>query len=306
MNKNFKFLLIGCGKIARLHTRILKFQLFQQNISCYDIDKKIESSFIKEFSIKKFNQNQQYDAILICSPTDVHLDSVEEFKNFGNFFFIEKPIVNTLEEYNKLQELINPDKLYCGLIELHNQIFEKLINLVNIDEILSIQIVRHSPEIVSDRVTSHAHMDLAIHDVSLLLKYFINFNEIQKFEIIKNYLNKTFFETAEILLQDKKINVNLSISRKTNIKIRTWRIVTISKTYVVDLISNSIITYDTDSLIKVDANQFTQKINEEINSYTIVEPAENQMKYFIQCMNNGTIDKTMIEIINNSHKLLFD
>ena len=182
----------------------------------------------------------------------------------------------------------------------------KLKNLLQNEKIISIQIIRHSPEIISERLTSHAHMDLAIHDVSVLFKHFINYSNLEKFEIIKNFKNKNYFETAEILLKDKKININISVSRKTNKKIRTWRVVSNLKTYEVDLISNTITVFESIDSIHIDSNKFTQKITETLNSYSLAEPAVNQMRYFIDGVIKQSFSNEIIEVINNSHRLLLD
>ena len=306
MINNLNLLIVGCGKIAKLHARVLKEQFKQHQIYCIDKNTVSQKEFIEKFNAKEFDKNMHYDALLICTPTDKHLDTLKKYKDYATNYFIEKPLVNTKKEYDELLNLVSAKNLYCGFIEIHNEIFLKLKNLLQNEKIISIQIIRHSPEIISERLTSHAHMDLAIHDVSVLFKHFINYSNLEKFEIIKNFKNKNYFETAEILLKDKKININISVSRKTNKKIRTWRVVSNLKTYEVDLISNTITVFESIDSIHIDSNKFTQKITETLNSYSLAEPAVNQMRYFIDGVIKQSFSNEIIEVINNSHRLLLD
>tara|TARA_A100000164_G_C21892537_1_gene766161 strand:- start:144 stop:1067 length:924 start_codon:yes stop_codon:yes gene_type:complete len=306
MSKKLSFLIVGCGRIAKIHARVLKENLMQEEVFCIDINNEVQQDFIKKYNFKPFDPNRKYEALLICTPTDQHLKTLKDYKDYANYFFIEKPLVNSTNELEEMISLVNPDKLYCGLIELHNEIFIKLKSLIGKEKIISIQILRHSPEILSERVTSHAHMDLAIHDLSVLLKYFFKNNLIDKFEIIKNFKNSDFYETAEIIIKNKSINANISVSRKTNKKIRTWRVVTSQKTYEVDLIANTIKIYDSIDPLKVDSERFTQRLRETLNTYSLAEPAERQMVYFMDKLEQNKIDNEMINIVKTSHLLLLN
>ena len=164
MKNNLNLLIVGCGKIAKLHARILKEQFKQHHIYCIDKNPVSQKEFINEFNAKEFDKNIHYDALLICTPTDKHLDTLKKYKDYATYYFIEKPLVNTKKEYHELLNLVNAKNLYCGFIEIHNEIFMKLKQLLQNEKVISIQIIRHSPEIISERLTSHAHMDLAIHD----------------------------------------------------------------------------------------------------------------------------------------------
>ena len=306
MSNNFSFLIVGCGKIANIHARVLKDNLLQKDVYCIDVNKEVQQNFINSFNFKPFDKNMKYDALLICTPTDQHLKTLLDYKDYAEYFFIEKPLVNSYSELEKMISIVNPDKLYCGLIELHNEIFIKLKSLIGKEEIISIQILRHSPEILSERVTSHAHMDLAIHDLSVLFKYFFKNNLIEKFEIIKNFKNGNFYETAEIIIKNRNFNANISVSRKTNRKIRTWRVVTSQKTYEVNLITNTIKIYDSIDPLEVGSEGFSQRLRETLNTYNLSEPAERQMSYFIDKLGQNKVDEEMITVVYKSHQLLLN
>jgi len=306
MSKSLKILIVGCGSIARIHARIIQDNFNEYQIFCYDINSAAQSEFINQFNAKKFDKNKYYDALVVCTPTNKHLQTLKKFKDYTDYYFIEKPIANTLEEMDQVLDLVTTNNLYCGLIETHNYIFKELKNLLNNEKIISIQISRHSPEISKERVTSDAHLDLAIHDISVLLKHFINFNDILKVDIIKAYKNKDYFETSDILVKSSKINVNISVSRKTHKKIRTWRVVTNLKTYEIDLIANTINIYELNDPIVINSNQFTQKILETHNKYSLIEPAEMQMKDFINGVLNKGFSKENFQLIKQSHTILLN
>ena len=303
---NIKILIVGCGQVARVHARILKKITNNKNIYCFDNDEDVQNRFIKEFKLQPFDKNIFYDGLIVSTPTNKHLLTFKKFYKYANFYFIEKPLVSSLSELEKFKLVLDKNKTYCGLIELHNDIFKELQKLLGNQKIVSIQILRHSPRLKADRVTSDAHLDLAIHDISILLKYFIKFKDIDVIKIINNYKNGKYFETSEILLSDKNINVGISVSRITNKKIRTWRVVTDKNTYELDLLNNIINIFASHPEPTEDSFGFSQKITNNQLFLKLNEPAENQMVFFLNSINNNKVDKEMQNIIFNSHSLLLE
>jgi predicted dehydrogenase len=289
---NIKILIVGCGQIARVHARILKKITNSQNIYCFDNDKDAQSKFIKEFKLQPFDKNIFYDGLIVSTPTNKHLSTFKKFFKYANFFFIEKPLVSSLSELEEFELSADKNKIYCGFIELHNDIFKELQKLIGNQDIASIQILRHSPRLKADRITSNAHLDLAIHDISILLKYFIKFKDISVIKIINNYKYAKYFET--------------SVSRITNKKIRTWRVLTNKNTYELDLLNNIINIFASHSEPTEDSLGFSQKITNKQMFFKLNEPAENQMIYFLNSINKNKIDKEMQNIIFNSHRLLLE
>ena len=123
MINNLNLLIVGCGKIAKLHARVLKEQFKQHQIYCIDKNTVSQKEFIEKFNAKEFDKNMHYDALLICTPTDKHLDTLKKYKDYATNYFIEKPLVNTKKEYDELLNLVSAKNLYCGFIEIHNEIF---------------------------------------------------------------------------------------------------------------------------------------------------------------------------------------
>lgn len=305
MFKNLKILIIGCGSMANIHVRVLKNYVDTKNIFCHDSDEQVLNQFIKINNINKFNDEKNFDGVLICTPTNTHLQVYAMYKNISNFFFIEKPLVNN---YSELIALGDSDykKIYCGFIETHNKIFDELLNITKNQKIQSIQITRHSPRIENERISSNVDLDLAIHDLSVLLKYFLDIDKVNNLNNIKNFKPNNFYEVSEIQLTDENIIASISTSRITNKKIRFWRVLTDLNTYEVDLLKNTITELSPSGEYKFVNSVFSQSLSKEEKIISIPEPADIQINQFLKSIINKKIDTEETKIIKKAHLLLLN
>ena len=291
--------------MASIHIRVLKKYIDSKNIFCFDEDENILNEFLEINQVNKFDGGTNFDAVLICTPTDTHLNVYRKYQNLSKFFFIEKPLVNSQKELDGFNdEELN--YIYCGLIETHNEIFKEIKNFIKDQKILSIQITRHSPKISTERISSDVDLDLAIHDLSVLLKYFLEVDEIESLTKLNNFKPTGFFETSEILLSDKNVIASISTSRITNKKIRFWRIITDVNTYEIDLIKNKVKELNPSGEYRFINSIFNQNISQKEKTLTIPEPADIQIKYFLDLVINETIDYENKKIMKKCHELLLN
>ena len=303
MFRNLKILIIGCGSIANIHIRVLKNYVDSSNIFCHDSDEQVLDQFVKINNINKFKDEEDFDGVMICTPTNTHLEVYEMYKSISNFFFIEKPLVNN---YSELIALSDSDyaKIYCGFIETHNKIFSELLNIIKNQKIVSIQITRHSPRIENERISSNVDLDLAIHDLSVLLKYFLDIDKVNNLNNIKNFKPNNFYEVSEIQLTDENVIASISTSRITNKKIRFWRVLTDLNTYEVNLLKNTITQLAPSGDYKFVKSVFSQNLSKEEKIISIPEPADVQMIQFLNSIINKKIDTEDTKIIKKAHLLL--
>ena len=131
MSEKIKILVIGCGSIGERHIRNLK-SLGYKDIIAYDV-KKERLKEVEEYNVTTFGNldealNQKIDAVLVCTPSSLHLQPALLAVENGCHVFIEKPISHNL---NGLDELIDfaEEKRLVTMVGF-NMRFEKGLKLV--------------------------------------------------------------------------------------------------------------------------------------------------------------------------------
>jgi len=126
-----KFLVIGCGSIGKRHIRNLK-SLGYEDIIAYDV-KKERLKEVEEYNVNTFDNldkafNQLIDAVLVCTPSSLHLQPALLAVKNGCHVFIEKPISHNLEGLDELIDIAEEKKLVIMIS--FNLRFEKGLRLV--------------------------------------------------------------------------------------------------------------------------------------------------------------------------------
>ena len=94
-----RHLVIGAGKMGRLHGKILTGmgdEVFYADIA-HDFSP-------KHFRIR-YSKNYKLDSILICTPPETHAETIAALAPFGVPLFCEKPLAVTQDELRALPEL---------------------------------------------------------------------------------------------------------------------------------------------------------------------------------------------------------
>ncbi len=162
-----KYCFVGVGSIARKHIANIKkidnsaiihaYRTGKSNYSNFDnIDKEI-------FDFKEIDDN--YDAIFITNPTSMHYDTLKNFINKSNCFFIEKPIFSyfkpendLIEYYNKKTYIAAPLRFSSGVQYAKNIISTK--GVPNSIRIISSSYLPDWRPNVDYRKTYSAHMEM--------------------------------------------------------------------------------------------------------------------------------------------------
>ena len=214
-----KVLLIWLGKMGQFHLQnLLKISEIEK-IYAFDVvedwfkiqnDKIVYSTKLEDF------ENLDYDFVDIVAPTKFHYFYLEKFIKLNKNIFVEKPIVATLEEIEKLDKMIKETnynwKIWIGFIERFNPVSKFLKEKVNeLWQPKLIEIFRYNPgswRIQDVDVTT----DLMIHDIDLV-NYFLQ----DSWKITGKNVEK---DTSTVLLKLWNTNITLSANRITQQKIR--------------------------------------------------------------------------------------
>ena len=306
---NLNILLIGLGNMGKVHKRIIENS---RNVSLVGI---LDSSFNENLSVKnkikrynKLNQinfeDEKIDGVVISSTTASHYALAKKMLDLNIPVLIEKPVSTKISE---VIELVNISKkkntvLRAGLIEIYNPIFAHIKKL-NLKDIISINAFRHSQQIGKERKLEDVIHDLALHDISVLFYLFedINLNISGKLTSSKN---KTI-ESSELLLNHNKINIFISSSRQSQLKIRKWNILTSNALYQIDLIEKRLDIYKSGKVKFPNSNLISEKSNLSTLSFANhPETAQIQFDAFISNVIDSKVDNEHLNILKKSHEFV--
>ena len=111
-----KFLVVGCGSIGERHIRNLKLLSFDEIICC-DLRTDLLSRMKRDYNVKgtytdlEEALNQKIDAVLVCTPTSLHIPNALAALEKGYHVFVEKPLSHDLEGVDELIEKADKKKL---------------------------------------------------------------------------------------------------------------------------------------------------------------------------------------------------
>ena len=126
------------------------------------------------------NSDIFFDAVIISSYPNVHIDNLKEFKNKSNTFLIEKPVTNYLE-YLESSEYLGFHNNYAArecLMYFHHPIYRKFQEIINSDKIEAISASFQIPHIennnfrYSKALGGSAILDQGVYPISLILENF--------------------------------------------------------------------------------------------------------------------------------------
>lgn len=303
-----EILLIWLGKMWQFHLQNLLNLNEIKKIYAFDVFEdafKIKNKKI-EYSTNLDNfDNKNIDFVDIVAPTKFHYNYLERYIKLNKNIFIEKPMVSNLDEFNKIQNLIEKisyNKNICvWFIERFNVISKQFKNYISdFWKPKQIEIFRYNPW--SDRVADvDVTTDLMIHDIDLVNYFFDN----KKINIVwKNTQN----ESSTVLLKVWDTDITLWANRITQQKIRQIKFYYQDKTIIWDLILWKI------EIFHKPSNYLSNKWQDLNITYMLEEkvlPKTNQLKEELEefiakinwwkCENISTIQssKLNMEILNN-------
>ncbi|UOB17649.1 Gfo/Idh/MocA family protein [Abyssalbus ytuae] len=163
---------LGAGHLGKIHLRLLNQSEKYNLAGFYDPDEKNAQKVVKEFGYKYFSSVEELidavDVVDIVTPTLSHFDCAEKAIKKGKHVFLEKPITNTVEEAEKLIELVKKHNVkgQVGHVERFNPAFtsvkEKIENPMFIE---THRLAEFNPRGTDVPVV----LDLMIHDIDIIL-----------------------------------------------------------------------------------------------------------------------------------------
>nr|WP_263315150.1 inositol 2-dehydrogenase [Mammaliicoccus sp. Marseille-Q6498] len=176
------FGVIGAGRIGQLHINYLRTHkdVRIKWISDLYCDKMVD--WIEKAGIENKTKNHmdiindpEVDVVVICSPTDTHVDIIKAASAKGKHIFCEKPISLSLDQAKEALEAVQKTnvKLQMGFNRRFDKNFAQLQTILNKGELGEIQTLRitsrdpEPPPIEYIKRSGGLFMDMTIHDFDM-------------------------------------------------------------------------------------------------------------------------------------------
>jgi predicted dehydrogenase len=283
-------LIIGLGSIAKKHIAALR--VINIDFTIYALRSKTsnndEPGIVNIFNLDEVNV--VFDCAIISNPTHLHSEYIEKLAKKGINILIEKPAIHSLDNIDKLINVINEKKIKtyvaCNLrfhpciTYLRNHINNKTlkINEVNVYCGSYLPDWRPSKDFRSTyssiaSMGGGVHLDL-FHELDYTTWLFGLPNESKSILKSLSTLNIDSVDYANYVLGYDTFTVNIILNYYRRKPKREIEIVLENETLTVDLINNN---------IKNDQNN----VLFQDNTFNVNETYINQLKYFINCLKNN-------------------
>ena len=223
-NENkIKIAVIGLGKMGHFHLNALEALQRGEFENYYKGDSEILLSKIEICgvcdissdrlkSISNINIFADYDDLIkktlpdiaiIATPTQTHFDIAIAALNQGVNIFVEKPIVQTIDEFKILSDIADSKnlKIMAGHIERYNPVSVKLREILSAGTDINTTFAFTRTQQHDKRIQDDIVVDKLIHDIDLSMFFF---GDIKNYEIID--YKKTDNKVCELKLNVRHKN----------------------------------------------------------------------------------------------------
>ena len=216
--KRIKFAILGMGRIGKVHADSILANSNAELAAIHDpINNEINSLqkrySCQQMSLEEITNNDQIKGILICTPTDTHVDLIKRFLHTKKALFCEKPLDLNLRNVKNLVQLVSASKSQVMLgfnrrfdphfIKLKAHLTEKEIGII--EQIVITSRDPNPPTIEYIKKSGGIFKDMAIHDLDMAV--FLANEKIHSITALgSNFVSKKIeqagdYDTASILMK---------------------------------------------------------------------------------------------------------
>jgi len=184
MSKNLLNIgLIGVGRIGKVHAEHLAYRIPRARLATVsDVNLEAAAALGAKLGVGRVEADHRalladpaLDAVVICSPTDLHAPMIEESAAAGKHIFCEKPVARTLGEIDRSLDAVARAgvKLQIGFNRRFDANFARVRRAISSGEIGEphlLHIVSRDPgppPIEYVRVSGGMFLDMTIHDFDM-------------------------------------------------------------------------------------------------------------------------------------------
>ena len=202
--------LVGIGRIGLVHAETINKKLSGKvNLSLFvdtvskDLEDKAKQYNAKySRSLDECLSDSSIDAVILCTPTNTHTESIIKTLNAGKHIFCEKPIATNIADHLKVIEASKKSdkKLMVGFNRRFDHNYKAIKDRIDLGEIGNIQLIKLTnydspfPNIEFLKTSGGIYLDLCIHDLDLI-SYF---TESAKDEPVELFASGSAFLMPEL------------------------------------------------------------------------------------------------------------
>ena len=301
--KRIKFAILGMGRIGKVHADTIQANSNAELAAIHDpinneIDRLQKRYSCQQMSLDDITKNDQIKGILICTPTDTHVDLIKRFLYTKKAVFCEKPLDLNLRKVKKLVQLVSESKsqVMLGFNRRFDPHFAKLKAHLTKKEIGVIEQITitsrdpNPPTIEYIKQSGGIFKDMAIHDLDMAV--FLADEKIHSITALgSNFVSKKIeqagdYDTATILMR--------TISGKQ-----------------ISIINSRRATYGYDQRVEVHGSKGSLKVNnptlseielakeagttkDRLHHFFMtryIDAYKNQIDYFVDCIKKRSMPK---------------
>ena len=222
--------IIGIGRIGKIHANSIFTHPNAKLVGFFDENNSEIKNFSKKYNsdfldIKTIENDHNIDAVVICSPTDTHIDLIKKFSNSGKAIFCEKPIDLNVNKTIECIDFLNKNKSQFMIgfnrrFDIHFKALKQHILEGKIGNIETVNIISRDPEPPTKDYISRSggiFKDMTIHDFDMAI-FLLGELPNRVFASGSNLFHRDIqdeydFDTASIILSTesgKQITINNS------------------------------------------------------------------------------------------------
>ncbi|HIX87020.1 MAG TPA: Gfo/Idh/MocA family oxidoreductase [Candidatus Parabacteroides intestinigallinarum] len=301
-----RVLIVGLGSIAKKHINAL-LQCHPE-VEIYALRSSHQAKpyeQVQDWYTWEEALNFRYDFVIISSPTSLHKQVIERLKESGMPLFIEKPLFDSLQGKELIEELKVrkiPTYVACNLrfLEVIRSL-QKLLKHVTVNEV-NVYCGSYLPDwrpgtdyrqcySAIPELGGGVHIDL-IHEIDYVYWLFGQPKRVHKVFTNKSSLDIRACDYANYLLEYPAFNVNIILNYYRRDGKRMCEIVTSEDTYTANLLDNTLSRAKGEIL-----EQYPQRI---IDTYTV------QMRFFLSMLETGNFNFNTVEDAYNVLKICLE
>ena len=200
--------IIGAGRIGHVHAEAINKNINANLIYIYDMNNSVANKFASKFNCKiadinSIKNDKNIDAVVICSPTNTHIDLIKNFSRAKKAIFCEKPIDLNIKKVRRCLTIIEKNNInfmigFNRRFDPHFLTLKKSIEEGKIGDIEILILTSRDPGLPPVQYLENSgglFKDMTIHDFDMAA-------------FLLGELPTEIYSTASVLVDQKLKNIN--------------------------------------------------------------------------------------------------
>jgi myo-inositol 2-dehydrogenase / D-chiro-inositol 1-dehydrogenase len=208
--KSIRIGIAGLGRIGLVHLNHLLYMPQAALVSVCDplIHKKkslVKEGIVQYSDYSEMLKNEQLQAIVICTPTPLHFDMIEEAFSYGIHVFCEKPLDPELHNIKRIHQFAQKSKLniQVGFNRRFDRNFSSAQNTIMAGDIGDVHLLKITsrdpapPSLAYLKSSGGLFMDMSIHDFDMA-RFLMGSEVTEVYAIGSVMIDKVFHKVQDI------------------------------------------------------------------------------------------------------------